>query len=212
MKSYPILVVVLAVVAILVSGCSNPTEQKNASEGPFGNISSSQYKPVTIASSTTVPSSAAAGYITYENPTYGIKMTYPAYLKKQEEISGEIVFFISPQDSTTDAFPANLDIIVQNISSEPVSLDEFTNFSIGQIGEMVPDYNITDSRKATLSKEDAHLLSYTGTQGLLKLKWLSVYTIKNDTLYLVTYTAGADKFAKYLPVVSKMLDSFEIIG
>jgi eukaryotic-like serine/threonine-protein kinase len=212
MKFYSIIWSVLAVAAILMSGCSTPSGQKNISEGLFNYTPvSSQYNPIVLSSSPTIPSSGAPGYITYENPTYKIRLTYPPYLKKQEEISGEIIFFLSPQDSTTDAFPANLDIIVQNISSQPMSLEEFTNISIAQIREMVPDYVITDSRKATLSKESAYLLSYTGTQGLLKLKWMSVYTIKNDTLYLITYTAGSDKFSTYLPTVSKMLDSFEII-
>jgi hypothetical protein len=207
MKSLSILWAILAVSVLLLSGCTSPPADKNASVFNY----TSQYKPILIAS-TTIPISGNAGYITYENPTYGVKMSYPAYLKKQEDISGGIVFFLSPQGSATDAYPANLDILVQNISSSPASLEEFTNLSIAQMREMVPDYNITDSRKATLSKEDAYLLSYTGTQGLLKLKWMSVYTIKNDTLYLITYTAGADKFSSYLPTVSKMLDSFEIMG
>jgi archaellum component FlaF (FlaF/FlaG flagellin family) len=211
MKSYSIIWAVLAVVSILLSGCTSPSGQKNASEGLFNYTSaSSQYKPIVIISST-IPASVGAVYIAYENPNYKIKMSYPSYLKKQEEISGEVIFFLSPQNSSTDAFPANLDIIVQNISSTPLSLEEFTNLSVAQMREMVPDNNITDSRKATLAKEDAYLLSYTGTQGLLKLKWMSVYTIKNDTLYLITYTAGADKFSNYLPTVSKMLDSFEIM-
>jgi serine/threonine-protein kinase len=212
MKSHPIIWSVLAVAIILLSGCLTPSAQKNLSEGLFNSTSaSSQYKQIVIAVSTTIPSSGASGYITYENPTYNIKMQYPSYLTKQEESSGDVVFFLSPQNTTTDAFPANLNILVQNISSQPMSLDEFTNQSIIQIGEMVPDYAISDSRKATLAKEDAYLLSYTGTQGLLKLKWMSVYTIKNDTLYLITYTAGADKFLNYLPTVNKMLDSFEIM-
>jgi len=92
-----------------------------------------------------------------------------------------------------------------------MSLEEFTNQSLAEIEGMVPDYRLTDSRKASLGKEDAYLIAYTGTQGLLKLKWMSVYTIKNDTLYLFTYTAGADRFQAYLPVVGRMLDSFEII-
>ena len=212
MKFYSIIWSVLAVALILLSGCSTPSGQKNVSEGLFNYTSaSSQYKSIVIAASTTIPSSGASGYITYENSNYKIKMTYPRYLNKQEDISGETVFFLSSQNSTTDAFPANLNIIVQNISSQPMSLEEFTNLSIAQISEMVPDYAISDSRKATLAKEDAYLLSYTGTQSLLKLKWMSVYTIKNDTLYLITYTAGADKFLNYLPTVNKMLDSFEIM-
>jgi eukaryotic-like serine/threonine-protein kinase len=207
MKSHYVFCAVLAAFAILLSGCTSPAADKNASVYNY----TSQTRPIVI-SSTNIPASGSSGYITYENPAYGVKMSYPAYLSKQEDLSGEIVFFLTPEDGATDAFPANLDILVQNISSSPVSLEEFTNLSIVQMRGMVPDYNITDSRKATLSKEDAYLLSYTGTQGLLKLRWMSVYTIKNDTLYLITYTAGADKFQNYLPTVSKMLDSFEITG
>lgn len=163
--------------------------------------------------STSIPSAGgAAGFVTYENPAYKIRMQYPSYLTKQEESAGDVVFFLSPKNSATESFPANVNIMVLNMSGQPITLDEFTNQSVEQIRELVPDYNFTDSRKATLAKEDAYLLAYTGTQGLLRLKWMSVYTIKNDTLYLVTYTAGVDKFSIYLSTVSKMLDSFEITG
>jgi hypothetical protein len=210
MKSYPILWVCMAIFVILLSGCSAPVQKKNASDGSSNSSSGSQYKPIVITSPTTHSVSGPVTYITYENPTYKIKLKYPSYLEKQEDSSGGIVFFLSPQNSTIEAFTANLNIFVINMSSQPMSLDEFTNRSIIEMRDIIADYNITDSRKATLAKGDAYLLSYTGSQGLFKLKWMSVYMIKNDTLYLITYTAGADKFASYLPTVNKMLDSFEI--
>ncbi len=201
MKSFFILGVLVAAL-FLFGGClSAPAENNRTS---VGNVSEASASPSV---------GSVVSYVTYEDPTYKIKMQYPSYLTKQEESSGDVVFFLSPQNSTTDAFPANVNIlVVQNISDQPVSLDDFTNQSIEQIEELVPDYAFTDSRKATLAKEDAYLLAYTGTQGLLKLKWMSVYTIKNNTLYLITYTADVDRFPVYLSAVSRMLDSFEITG
>lgn len=199
----------LTAASLIICGCSTQPVEKNASTGDDSHaFSSSQSKPPIFVSTTISP--RGIGYVIYENPRYKIKMRYPAGLKKQEEISGEVVFLLSPQNSTTDAYPASLDIMVLDVSSQPITLAEFTNQSLDQIAEMVPDYRITDSRKATLAKEDAYLIAYTGSQGLLRLKWMSVYTIKNNTLYLITYTAGADRFQTYLPTVSKMLDSFEI--
>jgi serine/threonine-protein kinase len=193
---------VLVAALVLFGGCLSATPGNNQTG----------VKNVSEVSTSLSSSGGAAGFVTYENPTYKIRMQYPSFLTKQEESTGDVVFFLSPQNSATEPFPANVNILVLNMSDQPITLDEFTNQSVEQIRELVPDYNFTDSRKATLAKEDAYLLAYTGTQGLLKLKWMSVYTIKNDTLYLVTYTAGVDKFPIYLSTVSKMLDSFEITG
>lgn len=209
MNSRSIIWACIAIAVVLLCGCVSQSGN-NGTISADNSRSSTQYDPISIVSVTTVPSSGNAAYITYENPAYRLKLSYPSNLRKQEEISGDIMFFLSPQDSTIDAYPANLDIMVLNLSAQPMSLDTFTDQSLAEIQGIVPDYNLTDSRKASLGKEDAHLIAYTGTQGLLKLKWMSVYAIKNDILYLVTYTAGADRFQLYLPAVSKMLDSFEI--
>ena len=205
MKSHNAVHFGLAVCIVLLSGCTSPGVNNDSANGSI-----TSFHPTVLPVPSMQPASSSPGYITYANPNYGIKMTYPSDLKKQEEITGETIFFLSARDSTTEAYPANLDIMVLDLSSQPLTLDEFTNQSLEQISGMVPDYRLTDSRKAALSKEDAYLIAYTGTQGLLKLKWMSVYTIKNDTLYLLTYTAGADRFQTYLPAVSRMLDSFEI--
>ena len=218
MKSSVILFAGLAAVTFMLGGCLFTAENNSsavgmATGGLFNYTTvTTLYTVITIPTATSTPSAGSAvSYVTYENPIYKIKMQYPSYLTKQES-SGDVVFFLSSQNSTNDAFPANVNILVQNISDQPMSLDDFTNQSIEQIKELVPDYAFTDSRKATLAKEDGYLLAYTGTQDLLKLKWMSVYTIKNNTLYLITYTAGVDKFSIYLSAVSKMLDSFEITG
>ncbi len=195
---YCLILGMMALALFLLGGCLSATTQNNQTG-------------IKNASATSMHSTGGpAGFVTYENPAYKIKIQYPSYLMRQEETTGDVIFFLSPQDSATEPFPATVDILVQNMSDQPITLDEFTNQSIEAIKEFVPDYNFSDSRKATLAKEDAYLLAYTGMQGLIRSKWMSVYTIKNNTLYLITYAAGADKFPVYLPTVSKMLDSFEI--
>jgi hypothetical protein len=39
---------------------------------------------------------------------------------------------------------------------------------------------------------------------------MQIYTIKNDKVYAITYTAEASIFPSYLPAVQKMIDSLEI--
>jgi len=39
---------------------------------------------------------------------------------------------------------------------------------------------------------------------------MQVLSIKEDKVYLITYTAEASRYDRYLPTIQKMIDSFRI--
>ena len=70
---------------------------------------------------------------------------------------------------------------------------------------------ILSEESTTLSGLKAEKLTYSGSQGGFKLKWMQVYTIKNNRAYILTYTAQEASFNKYKEYAQKMFDTFRFI-
>jgi hypothetical protein len=59
--------------------------------------------------------------------------------------------------------------------------------------------------------QSAYTLVYSTTAGKDELfKKMQVYTIFKGKVYLITFTSQDALFSNYIPVVKKMIDSFEL--
>ncbi len=146
--------------------------------------------------------------LTYENSAYRIK--YPKEWSKQEFMDTGVIF-TSPKENTSDNFRENLHIIVQDLSSNPVTLDEYTNESIEKILESVPNVNILKSEKTIVSSNPAYMVIYTGNQEDYHLKWMQIWTLKENKAFIITYTAEEESYDNFLNIIEEMINSFEVI-
>jgi serine/threonine-protein kinase len=152
------------------------------------------------------------GLSTYDNSAYGIRINYPSGWAKGEQLMGAVVTFLSPKESATDIFQENLNVVVQDLSLHPMTLEEYTELSVGQLRRLITDLNIVDSSATTLAGSPAHKVICTGRQGIYDLKWMVVWTIKNNKAYVITYTAEVGKYSDFLDTANEMISSFEIKG
>ncbi|MFH1563605.1 MAG: PsbP-related protein [Nitrospirota bacterium] len=163
----------------------------------------------------TIPSQSSAlettQFSTYNNPGDGIRIKYPKDWTKQEKIMGMNVIFSSPLESDSDTFQENVNVIVQDLSAQPMTLDEYTKLSLEQVKQIVTDASIPYSSATTLDGNSANRIIYTGRVGIYNIKWMQIYTIKDNTAYILTYTAETDKYNDFLDTAQEMINSFEII-
>ena len=150
------------------------------------------------------------GLLTYDSPDYGIRIKYPADWTKEEQVMGAVVAFFAPREGASDVLQENVNILVQDLSAQPMTLDEFTELSVGQTEQLITDASILDSSAATLGGNPGHKLVFTGKQGEYDLKWLQVWTIKDDKAYIISYTAEIDTYSAFLKTAEEMIESFEI--
>ena len=150
-------------------------------------------------------------YAAYVNDGFGFKMDYPRDWSKQEGFMGTTVIFLSPMEGSNDRFREILSVMVQDLSTQPMTLDQYTELSIQQIGEIITDGQVISSTKVGFAGGDGWELIYAGKQGQYKLKWKCQYIIFGDKAYLLTYAAEEDKFEKYLTGIEQMFRSFTLI-
>jgi hypothetical protein len=155
--------------------------------------------------------------LTYRDPIYGIKIEYPSDWNKTEGAS--FVEFRLPAEgynrttNITDliALEIRVDILPPDITS-PDQYSRAKLIAHRQYGE----FNLLESNAATIASNVPALKAvYTNTfpkTGEI-LKTMEIITIKDKIGYDVRYFADpASDYSKYLPIVQKMIDSFEFIG
>ncbi len=152
-------------------------------------------------------------FLPHQNSTYGIKIQYPSDWQKQEngtkqDTQTDIVAFYAPASNTN----ANLDLSIDDISDETgISLTQYANNSLTDLKQSLTNFKLIESSNNNhISGLSAYRIVYTSNDGDNITKTLETGTIKGDKVYILTYETGVSEYAKFLPIVQKMIDSFQI--
>ncbi len=154
------------------------------------------------------------GFVNYDNDDYQFSIKYPQYWSLQElddPITGGVVVFTSPLESSADSFLEKVYIAVEYLSSEPTTLEEYTQIVFERINqEQGNEIEVYQDRKTKIGEFPAHMVVYSRQEGGLQLRQMETFTIKNNQVYIIIYTAERAKFSKFLDTAEKMIDSWEI--
>ena len=179
-------------------------------------------QPANETTKTSDSNTTAVNIRTYENRIFGLKVQYPESWSARPYLynklgNNTVVGFYSPSKTASQLgnisgvsgqFVPYLDIFV--FDSKNLSLDKIIDARIKRM-ENNSDI-VIDSKPITIKDNNpAHLLIYTTiTGGDEFFKKMQVYSVFENKVYLITFTAQEALFSDYLPVVQKMIDSFEI--
>ena len=157
---------------------------------------------------------------TYENPNFGLTLTYPPNwsvdeIRKDPAVPSNnsiVAIFKSPSQGPNDKYLENVIINIQGPRSDIASLESYTENSLKAFNNMSDTIKITKSSKDTLSGIPSHQLIYTSTgiQGLTLQKMQDFTVVNNNTAYVFTYGAEVPEYTKNLGNVEKMINSIKI--
>lgn len=153
-------------------------------------------------------------YTAYTNEDYNFAIKYPQSWTARElndPITGGVVVFTSPLENESDLYREKVFITVEFLASNLTTLDEYTQLMISRIavkkGEKI---EIHEDKKITLDGYPARKVIYSRRQGGLLLKQMEAFTIRDNRVYIITYTAERAKFSKFRDTADKILKSWEI--
>lgn len=168
----------------------------------------------TSSNTQTAPSkiTAAAKFLTFENPTSGIKIQYPTDWTKESAGQG-VTFVLSNGKNNSDpqgflakfnatgiaGFPPNVPVkamadgVINGYRHflSNFQLEAYTNSTAGGNPAIKIVYSFTDSKNGSFKATD-------------------IATIKNNRLYVIQYYVQSPKYQSYLPILQKMADSLQI--
>ena len=177
-----------------------------------------------------------SNFFRYENPSYGITIQYPNDWNRIKPVTFNghhdiaIVEFKSPSEKPLQNGLATIRVLVHNLTSHNM-LDQFTTFfdkSDSQkillrgfilsyftslLTKKLPDFVFIKSEsdeKTTLADKPAQKIVYQYRDEQDIIKAMEVLTVKGDRGFIISYTAEASKYPDFIPIIKKMMDSFEI--
>jgi len=72
-------------------------------------------------------------FLKYKDPYGQFTIKYPAEWEAMQDYGGAAVVFASPQENALDADRENVNIVIQDLSANPMTLDQYTELAIKQI-------------------------------------------------------------------------------
>jgi serine/threonine-protein kinase len=182
-----------------------------------------QYTPlyqVIVPQEVSAQPTPTTNFLTYNNPTYKIKMQYPpdwtVSTNTLATYSGVVAFY-SPLQSLTDVLPAELSLSITTYS-QGVSLDEYTKTTLAALDQQ--GIKVSESNAFTLAGKPGHRIVFSPPQPQpqnnnqgdpqVSISIMQAWTTIGSKVYLISYSAEESKFQKYLPTVEQMLSSLQI--
>lgn len=138
----------------------------------------------------------------------GISMKYPANWSLDAEWKFGTKFFIySPGEWTGDVFQENVNLVTEDLSKKPMTIDEYGQANIDQIKSVITNATIvTNEKRQDSSGKDYYLAQYKGIQGSVNLEFIQFYRIKDTTAYVLTLTLEDKAENPYRDIWVKIMD------
>jgi hypothetical protein len=118
--------------------------------------------------------------------------------------------FDSPPENDTDIFRENVILEIHTISNNNTDLSNFTSAALASYLELYPDLKFSEVSSTNLANDTIPAYKLVGSRTQEGLDFMQIVAIKEDTVYTISYSSATTRYSTYLPIIEKMIDSFEV--
>jgi eukaryotic-like serine/threonine-protein kinase len=208
---------IVAAVSLVIITATLMTRIFETTLTPIALAQANSATPATTNSSastlnTTPTNAAESNILRYENSTLGIKMQYPSSWTKQTAGHGVTFVLLSNGEKNPEQFVAKLN--ATSITGFPpnVPLKALADRVVDGYKHFLRNFKIESYANTTLAGNNSIKILYSYTDSKNNgFKATDIAAIKNDRLYVIQYYVEGSKYRTYLPILQKIIDSFEMI-
>lgn len=151
---------------------------------------------------------------TYVNKAAGIKIKYPATWDVKEGLPGSVVAFVAPKENALDVFQENAVVVVQNMPTTPMTLENYTKVAMLQMeGVFGKEIRVLESRATMFAGQPAHRFVYQTTDPAnpVPFRALHIWCVKGPMAYQFNFGGAISNFDNYRSTMNRMIRSFTIL-
>jgi PsbP-like protein len=170
----------------------------------------------TTTTESSVQSLVNGNLLAYESPAYGIRTQYPdgweILIQSDSNSSSNSSLslrFDSPPENDTDNFRENVILDINTISNN-TDLSNFTSAILTSYLELYPDLKFSEVSLTNLANDTIPAYKLVGSRTQEGLDFMQIVAINEDTVYSISYSSATTRYSTYLPIIEKMIDSFEV--
>ncbi|MGA9845719.1 MAG: zinc ribbon domain-containing protein, partial [Nitrososphaeraceae archaeon] len=146
-----------------------------------------------------------------ELSAYGMRILYPLDWTKYDHglDPPNIAYFLSPKESANDKFFDGVAISVTTNIPRAATLETALKTNLDDLKVSTSNFVLEETNKATLSNQPAYKIVYRDG-GYKTLAALTLrQSLNSNSLVIVIYRALPSSYDRFLPIVNKMIQSFE---
>ncbi|CAN5189357.1 hypothetical protein BH18THE2_BH18THE2_10020 [soil metagenome] len=207
---------------------SGNTDKEASGVGPVANLTSSK---------TSIPSTNETIYLNYTSSNNGFKIKYPSnwiiVLPEGFEGSNNEITSNNSSHQVVAKFSSpnhdNLTISIDSLGEQPVNVKQYIDNAVNSSRDAFAEFHVLDLRVSSAASANSTMkgnnyafnatsspviynLTYTAEEDdHAPIMGMDVGAIFNKTAYVISYRSTPESYATYLPVVTEMIYSFEII-
>ena len=147
-------------------------------------------------------------FLTYQDPTYGIKIQYPSNWERIQFDRNFIIGFVSTSKRESGLLP-NLMITVLKSHTPTTSLIDFGNTRISTLKSQYRDFHLVRSGAFTTSPGTTlYEIEYMHTEGILPITTTEIWSLKGKEAFMLLANVDTSETSIYMPIFQKMINSF----
>lgn len=147
-----------------------------------------------------------SGLLSYVSREHGLSLRYPAAWTVKERLYGTLVSFLSPLESDDDAIRENINILLERIPDDRVTLQSLTEDAVLDLLSSTPGLVFQASEGMLIgSGIAAHGVTYEQDTELGRIKFRQVWAITDGRAVLLTFTTTPETFGEYEGVFEMIL-------
>lgn len=143
----------------------------------------------------------------YKHKQYKYSVSYPADFQIKQ-LGSDVSFNAAPTSNQSD-FAPNVNILSQTFSTAVPPLSEFYKQAKQPLLEREPPVKIIEEKKDKVGGIDSQRLVYTRKEKKSNFKFLQEIFIHKSRAYVITYTALAEQYDRFLPRAQAIIKSFQ---
>lgn len=160
-------------------------------------------------------------FTSYNNTELGIYLQYPANWSKMEEkfdANVNVISFISTPENDTDTFTENVNIAIEPLQNESITLEEYSNTTLAALSNVFENFSLINKENTNLDGVPAIKIIFSITQPQITdqsrdidtikqipMKIMQILAVKEGKAYVIIYSAEDAKYDYYLPIIEKMI-------
>ena len=160
-------------------------------------------------------------FTSYNNTELGIYLQYPANWSKMEEKFDDnvnVISFISTPENDTDTFTENVNIAIEPLQNESITLEEYSNTTLAALSNVFENFSLINKENTNLDGVPAIKIIFSITQPQITdqsrdidtikqipMKIMQILSVKEGKAYVIIYSAEEAKYDDYLPIIEKMI-------
>ena len=145
---------------------------------------------------------------TFVSKKDGFSLAVPATWDKLENQPGIAVFFLEPQEDTSDAFRENVNVVVEALPAG-MNLDAYAAATLKALPTMLKEFKLVSSQKVKLGKLTAQRILMRHKSGIYDFKGLCYVVVSGGRGYSLTCTAPVDKYPSHEKEFENICKTFQ---